>query len=138
MEVSSRLTVLFEDPFWVAIYEKTENGVLRAARVVFGAEPKDSDVYAYFLQNWNRPRFSPGVAAGKALGKAMNPKRLQRQIHRQIAPGCSGTKAQQALKLLQEQNKHEHRQKSKAIREAEAQKKFELRRQKRKQKHKGK
>lgn len=137
MYISSKLTVFFDDPFWAAVYERTEGKKLTAARTVFGAEPKDYDVYAYFLKNWNRLRFSPPVAVGRKEPAAINPKRMQRAIQRQISAPGAGTKAQQALKLLQEQNKTERRVKSREQREAEEQRQFELRQQKRKEKHKG-
>jgi len=35
-----RLTVYFEDPFWVGVFERIENGKISAAKVTFGAEPK--------------------------------------------------------------------------------------------------
>ena len=35
--VCSRLVVYFEDPFWVGIFERTEDGKLSAAKVTFGA-----------------------------------------------------------------------------------------------------
>lgn len=38
-------TVFFEDPFWVGVYEREEPGGLTACRVVFGAEPKDGEIY---------------------------------------------------------------------------------------------
>lgn len=137
MDVSGKLTVFFDDPFWVAVYERTEGKTLAAARMVFGAEPKDYDVYAFFLKNWSRLRFSPPVSAGRDESKPVNPKRMQRAVQRQISASGTGTKAQQALKLLQEQNKTERKAQSREQREAEEQRKFELRQQKRKEKHRG-
>lgn len=46
-ENESRLTVYFEDPFWVGIYERVCDGALEAAKITFGAEPKDHEVYAF-------------------------------------------------------------------------------------------
>ncbi|WP_411678050.1 YjdF family protein [Caproicibacter sp.] len=137
MDGSIKLTVFFDDPFWAAVYERTEDGKLQAARVVFGAEPKDSDVYDFFLKNWTRLRFSPRVTAGRQEKTKVNPKRMQRQIQRQVADSGAGTKAQQALKLLQEQGKQKRKEKNRAMKEAEEQRKFELRQQKRKEKHRG-
>ncbi len=137
MDVSGRLTVFFEEPFWVAVYERTRGKKMEAARVVFGAEPKDCDVYAFFLKNWKRLRFSPPVAAGREQAKEISPKRMQRAIRKQLSAPGAGTKAQQALKLLQEQNKTERKEKSRRQREAEEQRKFEMRQQKRKEKHRG-
>ena len=50
-------TVFFEDPFWVGVYEREEPGGLTACRVVFGAEPKDGEIYEWMLQNWAQLHF---------------------------------------------------------------------------------
>ena len=99
---SASLTVFFEDPFWVAVYQRMECGRLRAAKVVFGKEPKECEIYAYFLNHWGKLRFGPPVEAQapKDLGK--NPKRVQRQVKGQLQTKGVGTKAQQAVKAQQE------------------------------------
>ena len=38
-----RLTVFFEDPFWVGVFERIESGRLSVCKVTFGAEPRDCD-----------------------------------------------------------------------------------------------
>lgn len=43
------LTVYFEEPFWVGVFERIENGKLSAAKVTFGSEPKDYEVYEFIL-----------------------------------------------------------------------------------------
>ena len=48
-KVIGRLTVFFEDPFWVGVFERIENGRLSAAKVTFGAEPKEPDLSAAAL-----------------------------------------------------------------------------------------
>lgn len=35
-----KLTVFFEKPFWVGVFERIENGKLSVSKVTFGAEPK--------------------------------------------------------------------------------------------------
>ena len=35
-----KLTVYFEEPFWVGIFERIEDGNVSVAKVTFGAEPK--------------------------------------------------------------------------------------------------
>jgi hypothetical protein len=47
-----KLTVFFEDPFWVGIFERIEHGKLSASKVIFGAEPKDYEVWEYVLKNY--------------------------------------------------------------------------------------
>ena len=42
-----KLTVFFEDPFWVGIFERVESGKLSVCRVVFGSEPKDYEVWEF-------------------------------------------------------------------------------------------
>ena len=44
---NGKLTVYFEDPFWVGVFERIEDGRLSVAKVTFGAEPKDYDVQEY-------------------------------------------------------------------------------------------
>ena len=48
-EVKGKLTVFFEEPFWVGVFERYENGKISVAKVTFGAEPKDYDVYEFVL-----------------------------------------------------------------------------------------
>ena len=46
-----KLTVYFEDPFWVGVFERTQNGTLSVCKITFGAEPKDYAVNAYVLRH---------------------------------------------------------------------------------------
>ena len=39
--VVETLTVLFEDPFWIGIFEKVENDQLLVSKVIFGSEPRN-------------------------------------------------------------------------------------------------
>ena len=133
----SSITVLFDPPFWVALYERTDGGQYEVCRIVFGAEPRDGEVYEYLLRQWRFLPFSPPVKSEKRVERAVNPKRMQREIKKQLAERPIGTKAQQALKLQQEQRKVERKSVSKAKREAEEERKFQLRREKAKEKHKG-
>ncbi len=137
--VKSKLSVLFDDPFWVGIVEIVCNNEMVSSRIVFGAEPKDYEVYEFLLQKGNDVRFSPPVAVDmeNASDRKINPKRIQRQIRSQLSQKGVGTKAQLALKLLQEESKIQRLKKSGQQREAEEQMKFELRQEKRKEKHKG-
>ena len=52
-KVNGKLTVFFEEPFWVGIFERIEDGKLSVAKVTFGAEPKDYEVQEY-IQNYSR------------------------------------------------------------------------------------
>ncbi len=136
-KVSGKLTVFFEEPFWVGVFERVSDGKLSVCKVTFGAEPKDYEIYEFVLKNYYRLRFSPAVATDvKEAGR--NPKRIQREIRKQVQNTGIGTKSQQALKLQQEQLKTERKIVSREQREAEKERRFELRKIKRKEKHRGK
>ena len=135
-KVSGKLTVFFEESFWVGVFERVSDGTLSVCKVTFGAEPKDYEIYDFVLKNYYRLRFSPAVATDvKEAGR--NPKRVQREVRKQIQNTGIGTKSQQALKLQQEQLKTERKIMSREQREAGKQRQFELKQQKRKEKHRG-
>ena len=135
-KVSGKLTVFFAEPFWVGVFERVSDGKLSACKVTFGAEPKDYEIYDFVLKNYYRLRFSPAVATGvKEAGR--NPKRVQREVRKQVQNTGIGTKSQQVLKFQQEQLKTERKIVSREQREAEKQWQFELKQQKRKEKHRG-
>lgn len=131
-----QLTVYFEAPFWVAVFERWEEKQLSACKVTFGAEPKDYELWAFILQNYNRLKFSPALKAPQKKS-ADNPKRRQRNARKQMQNCGVGTKSQQALAALQEEKKAEQKQKNRIRKETEKQQRFEQRQQKRKEKHRG-
>ena len=135
-KVKGKLTVFFEDPFWVGIFERIEDGKLSAAKVTFGAEPKDYEVQEYIQKYYFRLQFSPAVATVVKEVKR-NPKRMQRDAKRQMQETGIGTKSQQALKLQQEQNKQERKLRSREKKEADDLRMFALKQQKKKEKHRG-
>ena len=134
--VSGRLTVFFEDPFWVGVFERIENRKLSVAKVTFGMEPKDYDVLEFINRNYYHLQFSPAVETVLKDTKK-NLKRAQRDAKKQTLETGIGTKSQQALKLQQEQNKQERKVRSREQRDAENQRLFELRQLKKREKHKG-
>ncbi len=135
-KVSGKLTVFFEEPFWVGVFERVSDGKLSVCKVTFGAEPKDYEMHDFILENCYRLRFSPAVATGvKEFGR--NPKRVQREVRKQVQNTGIGTKSQQALKLQQEQLKTQRKTLNREQKEAEKQRQFELKQQKRKEKHRG-
>lgn len=75
--------------------------------------------------------------AADAKEAGHNPKRVQREVRKQVQNTGISTKSQQALKLQQEQLKTERNTVSREQREAEKQRCFELKQQKRKEKHWG-
>ena len=134
--VYARLTVFFEEPFWVGLYEREEGGAYTVCKLVFGAEPRDCEV-GQLLQGWRSFRFSPPVAAQLPAEREVSPKRRQREIHRELERAGAGTKAQQALALARGLGKEARCKKSRAERETEEKRRFALRQAKRKEKRKG-
>lgn len=137
MTIKSSLTVLFDNPFWIGLYERIDNGKYEVCKITFGAEPKDYEIYRFFSCHFMQLKFSPPVKAEKICEKHINPKRMQREIQRQLEPKGVGTKAQQALKQQHELLKTERKTTSRAEREAEKERLFALKQQKKKAKHRG-
>ena len=73
------LTVFFEEPFWVGVFERTANGKLSVCKVIFGAEPKDYDILEFILKHYYKLQFSSNIES-KIKQTANNPKRRQRNI----------------------------------------------------------
>ena len=134
--VSGKLTIYFEDPFWVGVFERIENRKLSVAKVTFGVEPKDYEVQEFVSRHYYHLQFSPAIKTDVKDVKK-NPKRAQRDAKKQTMETGIGTKSQQALKLQQEQNKLARKERSKKEREEESDRLFEMKQQKKKEKHKG-
>jgi hypothetical protein len=134
-----KLTVFFQEPFWVGVFEETNDVELKVSRVVFGAEPKDYEIYDFLLKNYSNIKFSEGfeIDDSDKIIKKINPKRLQRKAKKETHDKGIGTKSQMAIKLQQEKNKKERKTKSREQKELEKQRKFELKQQKKLKKHKG-
>ncbi len=124
-ETLGMLTVFFEEPFWVGIFERMEQGKLSVCKVTFGAEPKDYEVWEFILRHCRDLKFSPAIKA-ELKQSADNPKRRQRNIKKQLRNVGVGTKSQQALAAQREVLKTERKKASKEQREAEKRRKFEL------------
>ena len=135
-KASVKLTVYFEEPFWIGVFERIEDGKLSVAKVTFGAEPKDYEVQEYIQKYYFSLKFSPAVdTVVKDIKR--NPKRMQREAKKQMQETGIGTKSQQALKLQQEQNKQERKVRSREKKEADELRMFELKQQKKGEKHRG-
>ena len=135
-KVVGKLTVYFENPFWVGIFERIDGGKLSVAKVTFGAEPKDYEIQEFVSKNYYTLKFSPSAPV-TVKQDVVNPKRRQREARKQSQVLGIGTKSQQALQLQREENKLERKVISQEMKEAENRRQFELKQQKRKKKHRG-
>ena len=134
--VSGKLTVCFEDPFWIGVYERIEEGRLSVAKVTFGAEPTEREVNDFFEKNFYKLKFSPGVSTVvKEIRK--NPKSMLRAVRKQTRNAGIGTKYQQAIKQPQEAGKAERKVACRERKYAEEKRMFELKQLKKKDKHRG-
>lgn len=131
------LTVYFDGQFWCGLFERFDGNNLSVCKVVFGAEPKDAEVFNFFLRQYKSLKFSPQVKT-EVKSTAVNPKRRLREAKKRMQTFGVGTKSRQALSAMREVLKKERVAKSKEEREAEERRKYELRRKKQKEKHKGK
>lgn len=138
---SCKLTICFEDPFWIALVELEDNGAYSVARHVFGPEPSQPEVEEFVASNWNRLRFTAEVEVEKIGGspsKRINPKRLRRIIEKEMAQhSARGTKAQQALAEQREAMAQERKSNSKQRKEELKDARFQQKQAKRKEKHRG-
>ena len=136
ISVSSTLTLFHDGQFWVGVVEHVEDGSLGVARIVFGTEPSNEEVLQFVVSRWEKLSFVGRKDPDKPK-MARNPKRRQREAAKALEKPAMSTKAQQALKLQQEQGKQARLARTRQQREAEEARKFQLRQARRKEKHRG-
>lgn len=131
-----KLTVYFDDPFWVGIFERICDNQLFVAKVTFGQEPKDNEIIQYILNNYNGLQFSPAVDL-QTKRASKNPKRRLREAKKEVKNNGIGTKSQQALKSQQEQQRISSKLRIRNQSKKDAEYLFALKQQKKKKKHRG-
>ncbi|WP_250672982.1 YjdF family protein (plasmid) [Paraclostridium ghonii] len=132
-----KLTVLFQDPFWVGVFEDECGKKYNVARVVFGSEPTEVQLYEFILNNYYEIPFHETKSQVLTTQKKVNYKRLQKQVKKQQNEKGIGTKAQNAIKIQHELSKVERIKKRKEKREEERDRSYKLKQMKKKEKHKG-
>ncbi|MED2967444.1 YjdF family protein [Bacillus subtilis] len=136
-----KLTVYYDGQFWVGVVETVNNGKLRAFRHLFGTEPRDSEVLEFVhnqLLNMLAKAEQEGVRLQGRRQKKINPKRLQRQVSKELKNAGVTSKAQEAIKLELEARKQKKKQITKEQREHVKEQRYMLKKQKAKKKHRGK
>lgn len=136
--LSVSLTVYFDDPYWAGVFERRAAGKISAARVVFGSEPKDYDVYRFLIENYYSVLFSQEFEDVKKRSEHSNPKRAQRTAAREIRGRGVATRSQTALKEQREINKTARKIQSREEKEAEEKRRFMLKQYKKKMRRRGK
>lgn len=103
--VSGKPTVYFDEPFWVGVFERIEDGKLSVVKVTFGAEPKDYEVYEFILRHYYRLQFSSAVAA-VVKERKKNPKSVQRKVKSRKEKLAE---TERMFELKQQKKKEKHR-----------------------------
>lgn len=131
-----QLTVYYEAPYWVGIFERHDHGHYSVSRVVFGSEPKIYDIQNFVDEHYFELEYSkPKLETIKA--KKLNPKRMQREISKLQSQRGVRTKAQEAIQENYAAHKVLKKKKQSQRKKEEAQLQFNLKQQKKKQKKKG-
>ncbi len=130
------LTVYFEDPFWVGVFERNSSDGYSVARIIFGEEPSAYTVYDIVNKNFAHLKFSPATNIKNKLQKNINAKRKQREAAKSIKRPLS-TKAQEELKKQREQYKNNKQENNKEKKEKTIERKYFLKQQKKKEKKRG-
>ena len=137
----SETTIVFEDPFWVAIFEQYRNGYYSVAREVIGtSEPQGSELVLFFRKlDYENLKFTLPVKGETINNKKLRFKRQMKQIRTAQFSGqkYTFTKAHALIKVNQTALKEEKKKESRVIREEEKREKFTLKQQKKKEKQKG-
>ncbi len=138
--ISIKATIFFDKRFWVGTFERTDKEGYAVARHVFGAEPADPEVYEFVLQHYQELKFGESREFTLEI-KRMNPKRVQREIRREMELLKETTRpstfAQDYMREEQEKKKVEKKTQSRAEKQAYKEKQFALKQQKKKEKQRG-
>ena len=98
------LTVYFEDPFWVGLFERWEGESYCVSKLTFGPEPRDAEVWERVLWEFDRLPFSPGIPSERREEPG-NPKRARREKSRAEREAAEA----EHFRQCQEKRREKHR-----------------------------
>ncbi|MPM94563.1 putative protein YjdF [bioreactor metagenome] len=136
-KVSGSFTLLFENPFWIGVLENESGKNYEVAKIVFGPEPTEVQLYEFMLKNYFSISFGKTTLEKVSTQNEVSYKRMQRKIKKDQCKETIGTKAQNAIKLQHESNKAENKKQAKLRKDQEKELRFSLKQKKKKEKHKG-
>lgn len=136
ISVSSTLTLYHDGQFWVGLVEHVEDGKLGVARIVFGAEPSDTEILEFIVNGWEELSFCGNEEPDKPK-IAKNPKRRMREAAKALSKPAMSTKAQQALSEQRESMKEQSVHRRSLKKQEKKRERFKLREAKRREKHRG-
>lgn len=130
-------TVLFQPPFWVGIAQRWDETGYSAAKVTFGAQPTDAQLYEWLLREWHKLQFSPAAKGEFPVLERKNPKRVRREAREATRTRGVSTHAQEVLSRQREQEGLARQAQRRQRRQEGAEQKYLLRRQKKRAKKRG-
>ena len=140
--MSGVFTLYHDGRFWIGVYEIHEDGQVRAARYIFGAEPNNAELAAFaagrdFVCLADEARVAPPVAVEERPTARLTAKRLAKQAKKTQDDVGIGTAAQRALAESVAERVGENKAARKRRLADEAQRHRELKRQKARERHRG-
>jgi len=139
----SRVFTLYHDGrFWVGVYEIHEDGLVRAARHLFGSEPTNAELAVFaagrdFARLADEARAAPPVPAEQRPTARLNAKRLAKLAKKAQQDEGIGTAAQRALRDALTEHAAENKAARKRRTAADATRRRALARAKARAKHRG-
>ena len=79
-KVRGTFTVIFENPFWIGVFENECGKNYEVARVIFGVEPTDAQLYEFILKNFFSLSFRKSTSQNTLTQKEIGYKIMQRKI----------------------------------------------------------
>ena len=64
-----KVTIQFETPYWIGIFERNDDEGYAVARQVFGAEPTDPELYEFVSIHFYELKFSASLESVKLVIK---------------------------------------------------------------------
>lgn len=135
-----KATIFFDKRFWVGTFERTDKEGYAVARHIFGSEPSDPEVHEFVLKHYHELKFGEAKEITLQIQR-MNPKRVQREVRREMARIKETTKpstlAQDYMREEIEKKKKENKEITSAEKQARKDEQFFLKQEKKKEKHRG-
>ncbi|MBA1393208.1 DUF2992 family protein [Lactobacillus sp. XV13L] len=135
--LKGKLTIIFDDPFYKAIFEKIDGSDYYVAQVNLGASvPQMPEILNLVNRKYSQLSFYK-TSIEKSVVQHVNPKRRQRLVNKAVKSRGISTKAQQALKKQFENLKVAKKKTSVEQMHEEKQARFIQKQEKRRAKHQG-
>lgn len=131
------LTIVFDEPFYKAIFERIDGNSYSVAQVNLGASlPRMPEIIYLVNRKYSKLNFYRTTIENRA-DRHINPKRAQRLAHTATQQKQIGTKAQIALKKQFEESKIIKKMSVKENKQLEKERKFLKKQAKKREKHRG-